>query len=159
MDRATSRHTLRLVVKSESNAMLNIAVKPARILIAAEQPLEALALESMLRIPNNEGTLHEVRVTSDAREIAPLLDKWPFSLLVLDMNITSQSSLEVLHHLSGAITHGRLAVLAITGPDDAVARDCALGAGAGAVLERPLGRDDIQHKAMMALASMPKTGR
>lgn len=134
--------------------MLNVAVKPARILIAAEQPLEAMALETMLR---DQGAHYAVRVTSDAREIAPLLDKWPFQLLVLDMGIRSQNSLRVLDQLSAHIQRRQLAVLALTEAGDTVARDCALGVGAAAVCARPFTRMETLKTVADVLASLPST--
>lgn len=123
----------------------------ARILIAADSPLEALALENMLR-----GAGHrDVRVTSDAREIVPLLDKWPFKVLVLDMGIRSQSSLDVLAKLSEQIERRQLAVLALTQPGDEVMQERALGAGALDVFARPFTRSEALVRVAGALASLP----
>lgn len=123
-----------------------------RILIAADAPLEALALEDMLRASGYA----EVRVTSDARQIAPLLQKWPFALLVLDMNVRPLNSLAVLEHLSPAIGRRALAVLALCDAADEVTQDRALGLGAAQVLRRPFTRNDAQQQAGAALAALRK---
>lgn len=124
---------------------------PARILIAADSPLEALAIENMLRA----GDHTNVRVTSDAREIEPLHAKWPYVLLVLDMNMRSQSSLDVLASLSAHIENRRLAVLALTTSGDEVAQERALAAGAVDVFARPLTRAETLMRVAGALASLP----
>lgn len=126
-----------------------------RILIAAEQPLEALALETMLRAAG----YRDVRVTSDAREIVPLHEKWPFKLLVLDMNmrtgIHTHSSLDVLEQLGEHIERRQLAVLALTGTGDEAAQDRALGLGAVDVFTRPFTRAETLMRVTGALSSLP----
>jgi PleD family two-component response regulator len=122
----------------------------ARILIAADSPIEALALENMLR-----GAGHrDVRVTSDAREIVPLLHKWPFKVLVLDMDIRSQSSLDVLNRLAEPIDRRQLAVLALTQAGDEGLQARALGAGAVDVFARPFTRSETLVRVAGALASL-----
>lgn len=135
--------------------MLTAAAPTARILIAADAPLEALALEDMLR----GAGYCAVRVTSDAREIAPLLGKWPYALLVLDMNIRPLNSLAMLEYLAGHVNQHHLAVLALTDADDEVTQDRALGLGAADVLSRPLTRDETIKRVRAALASLsePRT--
>jgi len=124
---------------------------PARILIAADSPLEALAIENMLRA----GGHTNVRVTSDAREIEPLHEKWPYVLLVLDMNMRSQNSLDVLSGLSEHIEQRQLAVLALTASGDEVVQERALAAGAVDVFTRPLTRAETLMRVAGALASLP----
>lgn len=123
---------------------------PARILIAADSPLEAMTIENMLRA----GGHSNVRVTSDAREIAPLHDKWPYVLLVLDMSIRTQNSLDVLADLSECIEHRQLAVLALTATGDEVGQERALAAGAVDVFARPLTRAETLMRVAGALASL-----
>jgi len=95
-----------------------------RILIAAEHPLEAQALESML-----SGAGHRnIRVTSDAREIAPLHAKWPYRLLVLDLKMLSQAGVEAFIDRQG------LSVLLLTPEGQAASPD---------VITRPLLKDTI----------------
>lgn len=127
------------------------APAPARILIAADSPLEALAIENMLRA----GDHANVRVTSDAREIEPLHEKWPYVLLVLDMNMRSQNSLDVLGSLSKRIEHRQLAVLALTASGDEVGQERALAAGAVDVFARPLTRAETLMRVAGALATLP----
>jgi len=124
---------------------------PARILIAADSPLEALAIESMLRA----GGHTNVRVTSDAREIEPLHEKWPYVVLVLDMSMHSHDSLDVLASLSEQIEHRQLAVLALTASGDEVAQERALAAGAADVFTRPFTRAETLMRVAGALASLP----
>lgn len=110
-----------------------------RILIAAEQPLEALALETMLH-----GAGHrDVRVTSDAREIAPLYAKWPFRLLILDMEMHSLPGLQVLASVAPFMREHGLVTLALTPPGDGSLVEQALRAGALDVINRPLRKDDV----------------
>lgn len=127
------------------------APAPARILIAADSPLEALAIENMLRA----GGHTNVRVTSDAREIEPLHAKWPYVLLVLDMNMRSQNSLDVLTALSEHIEHRQLAVLALTAAGDEIVQERALASGAVDVFTRPLTRAETLMRVAGALASLP----
>lgn len=127
------------------------AAASARILIAADSPLEALTIENMLR-----GAGHrDVRVTSDAREILPLHDKWPFKVLVLDMGIRSLGSLDVLNLLADQIERRQLVVLALTQAGDEVMQERALGAGAIDVFARPFTRAETLVRVAGALASLP----
>ncbi|HEY9163190.1 MAG TPA: response regulator [Magnetovibrio sp.] len=123
----------------------------ARILIAADSPLEALTIENMLR-----GAGHrDIRVTSDAREIVAMHEKWPFKVLVLDMGIRSLGSLDVLNRLSDQINHRQLAVLALTQAGDEIMQERALGAGAMDVFARPFTRSETLIRVAGALASLP----
>lgn len=131
--------------------MAHTSPSSARILIAADSPLEALALENMLR-----GAGHrDVRVTSDAREILPLLDKWPFQVLVLDMGMRSRGSLDVLNSLFEPIERRQLAVLALTQAGDEGLQARAFRAGAIDVFARPFTRSETLVRVAGALASLP----
>ena len=132
--------------------MPNTTSTPARILIAADSPLEALALENQLCAAGHPN----VRVTSDGREIERLHEKWPFVLLVLDMGIRSQSSLDVLEQLREHIARRQLAVLALTDVGDEVAQERALNLGAVGVFTRPFTRSEIFLRVTGALASLPE---
>ena len=128
--------------------MPNIAAKSARILIAADAPLEALALEDILR----NGGHQNVRITSDTREIMPLHEKWPFVLLLLDMGVCSLNGFDVLAQLQAPLKRRQMAVVALT---HAGAEDRALSAGATSVLCRPLMRAYVLLQVREALAALP----
>ena len=124
--------------------------RTTRILIAADAPLEALALEDMLRAAGHR----HVRVTSDAREILPFLKKWPYGLLVLDMNVRPLNSFAVLEHLADPIRQRALAVMALVDAGDEATHDRALGLGVAEVLARPFVRSDVNRQVSGALASL-----
>lgn len=126
------------------------ATNPARVLIAAETPLETLELQDMLQ----GGAPLSVRVTCDAREIVPLYDKWPYAVLILDMDMTSRPSLEVLRDFSSLIDAHRLAVLTLS-PEQTEARiKHALRAGASHVISRPLQKEDVVLHVNLALRTL-----
>lgn len=134
--------------------MLSTAHTATRILVAADSPLEALALENTLRAAGRR----DVRVTSDAREVAPLYDKWPYRLLVLDMGLRSLDGFAVLESLSAPIERRKLAVLALTGAGDKATRERALALGAADVFMRPFTRAETVMRVTGALASLPDPG-
>ena len=84
-------------------------MKTDTILIAAENPASAAALDGLLRGAGYEN----VRITSDGREIAALYDCWPFDALILDMHMRTISSLNVLEALSAHIASRALSVVAM----------------------------------------------
>lgn len=119
----------------------------SRILIATDDPMEGLGLETVLR---GDG-YGQVRVTSDAREIAPLSAKWPFSLLLLDMTIRTQSCFVVIERLRPLMDRGALAIVALTAAGDELMQERALRAGALDVLARPFTRSEILLRTGAAL--------
>lgn len=110
-----------------------------RILIASEYPVEALALESLLRAEH----YRDVRVTTDVREIGPMYIRWPFDILILDMHSKLMDGVTVLQNLTQSISTSRLSVLALVNPDAEQERIAALAAGAVDILIRPLRHEDV----------------
>lgn len=125
------------------------------ILIAANSPIEGLALDAMLR---GRG-LGEVRVTSDGREIVPLMEKWSYRLLVLDANMGPRTAaLDILEKLAPWITAKALAVLALTPEDDEAAAEALLKAGALDAIPRPFNRDEVLMRARWCLRTLKSDG-
>lgn len=112
--------------------------KAAKILIAAEQPLEAQALDSILR----GAGYRNLRTTSDGREVVPLFAKWPFEVLLLDMNLRTRASLDIMAALIAPIAEQRLTVVALTDEDNERIVERTRSAGASDVLTRPFTRDE-----------------
>jgi|GEM_PF-1805709 len=122
-----------------------------RILVAIECPVEALAVESLLRGDN----YNHVRVTTDVREIAPMFVRWPFHLLILDMHSELTNSVSVLQDLARPISASELSVLALTNPGAEQERLAALAAGATDTLTRPLSHENALPSIRRALMSGP----
>jgi len=122
-----------------------------RILVAIEHPVEALALESLLRGEN----YHDVRVTTDVREVAPMFVRWPFQLLILDMHSKLMDGVCVLQSLTRPIDASELGVLALIGPDAEQERLAALAAGAMNTLSKPLSHEHALAPIKRALAAVP----
>ena len=99
----------RSATKRVSRAMTSLTPISANILIAAEKPASAAALDGLLR----GSGYRNVRISSDGREVVPLHTHWPFELLILDMHMHTISSLDVLAALMGRIDTGRLKVVAL----------------------------------------------
>lgn len=123
-----------------------------RILIACEQPLEAQALEGVLR---SAGYQH-VRATSDGREISKLLEKWPFALLILDLSLSTKSAALVLSEFSEAMDARNLCVLALSNAGDLNAQAGALRAGAMDVFTRPATHADTLDHVSIALSQLSR---
>jgi len=110
-----------------------------RILVANEHPIEALALESLLRAEH----YLDVRVTTDVREIGPMYIRWPFNILILDMHSELMDGVTVMQNLTRSISTSQLSVLALVNPDADQERIAALAAGAVDTLARPLRHEDV----------------
>lgn len=119
------------------------------ILIAAEQPTEAMLLESML----NASGYPNVRVTTDGREIQPLFEKWPFDVLILDMELSTVSAVQTIRNFSHLTANRRMAVVALSEVHDGALQSIALEAGVSAILTRPYTRLDTVAHVQEALAS------
>lgn len=124
---------------------------PRRILIASDQPLEALSTEGVLR----SAGYADVRATSDGREINKLYAKWPFTLLILDLNMSSRSPLLVLSELAEPIKSLNLGVLALTNADDAALQQRAFAAGVLDVFARPFTQAETLARVAGVLAALP----
>ncbi|MFC1674102.1 response regulator [Pseudomonadota bacterium] len=126
-------------MSSQSNA--------SPVLIAAEQPLEAQALESML---SSTGYL-DLRTTCDVREVVPLYAKWPYEILVLDMGLGQGMDrsmdphcvLDVMASLKPSTQNHHLGILAITNEGDDRSLERALACGAADVITRPFTRAEV----------------
>ena len=122
-----------------------------RILVSIEYPVEALALESLLRSER----YHDVRVTTDVREVAPMYLRWPFDLLILDMHSKLMDSATVMQNLTRPISTSELKVLALLNPGAEQERLAALSAGALDILSRPLNHENVLPRIRDALAAGP----
>lgn len=122
----------------------------ARVLIAAENPLEAQAIEKFLR----DTGYRDVRTTTDGRDIAPLYGKWPFTVLVLDMALSTLNSYAVLEHFFPRTREHRLSVVALTDRADTATQRRALAGGAFDVITRPLERVDTLLRTRWALTNV-----
>lgn len=122
-----------------------------RILVAIEYPVEALAVESLLRGDN----YNQVRVTTDIREITPMFARWPFDLLILDMHSELMNSTTVLQDLARPIGAFEFSVLGLTNPGAEQERLAALAAGAVDTLTRPLSHENAMPCIKRALTGGP----
>jgi len=119
--------------------------------VAIEYPVEALAVESLLR----SESYHDVRVTTDLREIAPMYLRWPFHLLILDMHSKLMNGTTVMQNLTQPISSSELKVLALLNPGAEQERLAALAAGAIDTLSRPLNHESALPRIRNALATSP----
>lgn len=117
-----------------------------RILIASGNPLDAQALESLLRAT---GYAH-VRTTTDPRQVPALFHKWRFDLLILDARTTLAHRTEILQHLADPINAGALSILNLSGLDDEPHAMTHTGK-IGTVL-RPLNVEQVLPRIQEALA-------
>ncbi len=122
-----------------------------RILVAIEYPVEALAVESLLRGDN----YHHVRVTTDIREIARMFARWPFHLLILDMHSELMSGARVMQDLARPISASEFSVLGLTNRGAEQERLAALAAGAVDTLTRPLSHEHALPRIKQALTAGP----
>jgi len=122
--------------------------------VAIEYPVEALAVESLLRGDN----YRHVRVTTDIREIAPMFARWPFDLLILDMHSELMNSATVMQDLARPISASEFSVLGLTNPGAEQERLAALAAGAVDTLTRPLSHENALPRIKRALTASAAGG-
>lgn len=118
----------------------------ANVLIACEDPLEALALETILKTDG----FGPVRLTTDMREVHPLYERLHFDVLIVDMNETFGDGLGLIRQFSPMISTNTLSVVALINPGAEQARMAALVAGAHTSLKRPLDRESTVHTVTQA---------
>lgn len=125
-----------------------------RILVASENPLEAQALETMLRAAQYD----QVRATTDLRHVPALFIKWRFRLLILDMHAALIDSTNIMTELAEPIRTGEMCVMGLINAGDENARLATLAAGAVGVLIQPLGGAQTLPKIEQVLATMRVDG-
>ena len=122
-----------------------------RVLIANEDPLEAMALESLLRVERN----CETRITTDMREVLALHECWPYEMLFLDMHSTVVDGLSVVDQLGFAIRKAELTLVALVEKGAEQVRLASLASGAIATLAKPLNHDQAIPQINRAFSLMP----
>ena len=126
------------------------ASKLSRILVAVEDPLEALNLEDILAARG----YGDVTLTTDLRKVAAFLERRAFDLLILDMHSVFVDSTDVLRQLPKTAYMARLEILAIINTGHEPSRLNALVAGAYDTLERPYAVADVVAKVDAVLAPL-----
>ena len=122
-----------------------------RVLIANEDPIEAMALESLLRVERN----CETRITTDMREVVPMHECWPFEMLFLDMHSPTIDGLKVVDQLGHAIRKAELTLVSLVEKGSEQMRLASLASGAIATLAKPLNHDDAIPHINRAFSLMP----
>jgi len=122
-----------------------------RILIASDSPLRGLSIEGFL----GAAGYRYVRATSDVREIMRLYAKWPFALLILDIDMSLQNHTQIFEDLAEHVARDRLSVLAVTHENGLAPYARALHAGILDVFTRPFTRVGMLTRVSDALAVLP----
>ncbi|MEG3616847.1 response regulator [Magnetovibrio sp. PR-2] len=122
-----------------------------RVLIANEDPLEAMALESLLRIERN----CETRITTDMREVLAMHECWPFDMLFLDMQNETLDGLKVVDQLGHAIRKAELTLVALVHRGSEQVRLASLASGAVATLAKPIDHNQATAQINRAFSLMP----
>jgi len=114
----------------------------SRILVGAETPQEAFDIE---RILQDDGYT-DIHITTDLREIVPLLNVKAFDLLIIDMHSLLIDSALLLHKLPHEVINVKMQTLALVNPGHEPTRLNALVAGACDTLTRPARRKEVIEK-------------
>ena len=122
-----------------------------RVLIANEDPIEAMALESLLRVERN----CETRITTDMREVLPMHQCWPFELLFLDMHSKTIDGLKVIDQLGHAIRKAELTLVSLVDKGAEQVRLASLASGAIGTLSKPLHHDEAISNINRTFSLMP----
>jgi two-component system, OmpR family, response regulator MprA len=105
------------------------ATKKARLLLVDDEPTIRAALERLLRM---EG--YEVALAANGQEALQRALEWPIDLVLLDVNVATESGWEISQRLS--IAKPELPIVMITArPDEAITPAVAY---VGALMEKPL---------------------
>ena len=115
-----------------------------RILIADDDPADAIRLEGMLR----DAGYKQVRATTDLREVADFYAKWPFDLLLIDMagDVDGYGVIVKLSANMADMTGGDAdapIILALLEDSRRESQERALVAGARDFIVRPFDRPEV----------------
>ncbi len=122
-----------------------------RILISSEDPIEALALESIMRAEHYS----DVRITTDAREVVPMHTHWPFQVLVLDMHMRQIDGFQILDELGHVIRRAELSIISVVNQGAEELRMLSVASGAIGTLARPLVHNETVHNIRRAMKAVP----
>ncbi|MCW8917014.1 MAG: response regulator [Magnetovibrio sp.] len=119
-----------------------------RILIAIEDPIEALALESIMRAEHYS----DIRITTDTREVVPMHKHWPFQVLVLDMHSREMDGFHIIDELGHAIRRAELSIISLVNKGAEELRMLSVASGAIGTVARPI----LHHQAIPAIRDAMK---
>lgn len=123
-------------------------MKPARILIADDEPAIALSLEFLL---NNGG--YETRLARDGEEALRSAGAFQPDLIVLDLMLPLMNGLEVCRTLRADPRQARLKVVMLTARGGAADIENGHAAGADAYLVKPFSTQDLLGQVSRLLAT------
>jgi signal transduction histidine kinase/CheY-like chemotaxis protein len=138
--------------KKRKKPVLQAAQASLRILLAEDNPINALLAKTMLRKAGHS----VVHVTSGAAFLAACREQPPFDLGLLDIEMPDMDGLQAAAQLRSweatKAGRGRLPVLALTANAQAAMREACLRSGMDGHLGKPFERHDLE-EAIAALAA------
>ena len=117
------------------------AVRPLRILVAEDNPINQLFVREILE---SEG--HTVSVAGDGREVLDALAREPFDLVLLDVQMPEMDGLETARRIREGTVPGvptDIPLIALTAHAIKGDRERFLAAGMDDYLSKPLDTDDL----------------
>lgn len=120
------------------NPSPDIAARPARILIADDQPLNRQLLEIML---SPEGFVFLTAARGD--EALAIVAQQPPDLILLDVMMPGMDGYQVTAKIKGNLATKNIPIIMISALDDRNAKMLALRAGAEDFLTKPMDRADL----------------
>ena len=120
------------------NPSPDIAARPARILIADDQPLNRRLLEVML---SQEGFVFLTAARGD--EALAIVAQQPPDLILLDVMMPGMDGYQVAAMIKGNLATKHIPIIMVSGLHDSGAKMLAKSAGADDFLSRPVDRAEL----------------
>ena len=120
------------------NPSPDIAARPARILIADDQPLNRRLLEVML---SQEGFVLLTAARGD--EALAIVAQQPPDLILLDVMMPGMDGYQVTAKIKGNLATKHIPIIMVSGLHDSGAKMLAKSAGADDFLSRPVDRAEL----------------
>jgi DNA-binding response OmpR family regulator len=125
--------------------------KPARVLIADDDPLGAELLEAYL-----SASEYELRTASDGEQTLQLVTSWQPDLILLDVMMPRISGFEVCKRLRSDPATRDIAILMITALDQPSDIERAVEAGTDDFLSKPINKTELLLRVRALLHSREK---
>ena len=107
--------------------------EPTRILVCDDDPIMREFAGVYLSTPSAE-----VVAVADGAQVLPTLDKEPFDILLLDIDMPGLNGFGVLERLRARPAYADFPVIVITGREDVVSIDRAYALGATSFVSKPV---------------------
>jgi two-component system cell cycle response regulator len=116
-----------------------------KVLIAEDDPVSALALQTLL---TRQG--YDVTHAHDGAEAWNLLQKETFPLMILDWMMPHMDGLEVCRRVRSSLGGPYRCVVMLTAKQEAKDRSAAMNAGVDVFLSKPLNAEEMVARLKMA---------